>query len=73
MTLTEPPSQLVEHPLAGLSPDQRDTTRAQAFGRVLAAIALRETGGRPDQPPDRTEPSPRTATPKPNRVPHPGE
>jgi len=44
MILTEMPTQLDDHPLAGLSTDQRDFVRAQAFGRVLAAIAIRKTG-----------------------------
>jgi hypothetical protein len=42
MILTDSPVQLDDHPLAGLSPEQRDNVRAQAFGRVLAAIAIRK-------------------------------
>ena len=44
MILTEMPTEQNDHPLAGLSTDQRDLVRAQAFGRVLAAIAIRKTG-----------------------------
>jgi hypothetical protein len=44
MILTAMPTQVDDHPLAGLSTDQRDLVRAQAFGRVLAAIAIRKTG-----------------------------
>lgn len=43
LILTDLPVQLDDHPLAGLSPEQREDVRAQAFGRVLAAIAIRKT------------------------------
>lgn len=43
MILTEIPTEQNDHPLAGLAPEQRDDLRAQAFGRVLAAIATRKT------------------------------
>jgi len=44
MILTAMPTELDDHPLAGLTKDQRDSVRVQAFGRVLAAIAIRKTG-----------------------------
>ena len=43
MILTEMPTEQNDHPLAGLSTNQRDLVRAQAFGRVLAAIAIPRT------------------------------
>ena len=42
MILTEMPTEKNDHPLAGHAPEQRDDLRAQAFGRVLAAIAIRK-------------------------------
>ena len=44
MIMVAPPTQVNDHPLAGLSPEQRANVRAQAFGRVLAAIALHKSG-----------------------------
>lgn len=44
MVLAAMPTELDDHPLAGLSAEQRDGVRAQVFGRVLAAIALRRAG-----------------------------
>ena len=73
MILTEMPTELDNHPLAGLSTDQRDVVRAQAFGRVLAAIALRRTGSKPDEEQELVEQSPRNARLKSNRVPNTGE
>lgn len=43
MILAEMPAEIGDHPLAGLAPEQRGDMRAQAFGRVLAAIATRKT------------------------------
>lgn len=58
MILAEMPTELDDHPLAGLSPEQRDGIRAQAFGRVLAAIALRRTGIETTEEQERIEQSP---------------
>jgi len=50
MILTEMPTEPDDHPLAGLTTDQRGDLRAQAFGRVLAAIAIRKTGSQSHEP-----------------------
>jgi hypothetical protein len=50
MILTAMPAEPDDHPLAGLSPNQRGDLRAQAFGRVLAAIAIRKTGSQSCDP-----------------------
>jgi hypothetical protein len=67
MILADPPTKFDDHPLAGLSPEQRDDMRAQAFGRVLAAIAARkaESQGRHRDTADEQCPSiPKSSMPK---------
>lgn len=50
MMLTEMPTEPDDHPLAGICADQRGDLRAQAFGRVLAAIAIRKTASQSHEP-----------------------
>ena len=33
-----------DHPLSGLTPEERDAARVKALGKVLASIAIRKTG-----------------------------
>lgn len=63
MILTESPVQFDDHPLAGLSPEQREEVRVQAFGRVLAAIAIRKMG------PERQDPTLAGGQPEDRRLP----
>lgn len=53
LILTTPPVHFDDHPLAGLSSELRDDLRTQAFGRILAAIAMRKSETLPsrDVPP----------------------
>lgn len=44
MILDEPLPMFRDHPLSGLTPDERDAARVKALGRVLAKIAMRKTG-----------------------------
>ena len=44
MILDEPLPMFRDHPLSGLTPEERDAARVKALGQVLATIALRKTG-----------------------------
>jgi len=44
MIVEEPISIFCNHPLAGLTPEERQAARVKALGRVLAKIAKRKTG-----------------------------
>ena len=43
MILDEPLPMFRDHPLSGLTPEERDAARVKALGHVLATIALRKT------------------------------
>jgi hypothetical protein len=43
MILDEPIPMFRDHPLSGLTPEERDAARVKALGRVLATIAMRKT------------------------------
>lgn len=44
MIVEEPIPMIRSHPLAGLTPEERQAARVKALGRVLAMIAKRKTG-----------------------------
>lgn len=44
MVIEEPIPIFRNHPLAGLTPEERQAARVKALGRVLAMIAKRKTG-----------------------------
>ena len=43
MILDEPIPMFRDHPLSGLTPEERYAARVKALGRVLATIAMRKT------------------------------
>jgi hypothetical protein len=44
MILDEPIPMFRDHPLSGLTPEERGAARVKALGQVLATIAIRKTG-----------------------------